>query len=132
MESTFILEADEMSLAHIGEHYRTLPGPAVAGGRRPPHYSKQIFTRANGEEEEGGGALYVLKMGEKLACYCQGGCGVGDPLDREVESVKKDVLNDIVSPESAREIYGVVLNPKTLEIDKAASKKLRLEKKKQG
>ncbi len=132
MESTFILEADEMSLAHIGEHYRTLPGPAIAGGKRPPHYSKQIFTRANGEKEEGGGALYVLKMGEKLACYCQGGCGVGDPLDREVESVRKDVLNDIVSPESAREIYGVALNPKTLEVDKAASKKLRLEKKKQG
>ena len=71
------------------------------------------------------------KRGEELACYCQGGCGVGDPLDREIEIVRKDVLNEIVSPEKAREIYGVVMDPKTYEINEVATQKLRAEMNKQ-
>jgi len=124
-ESTFILEADEMTLCHMGDYYRTLPVPAVAGGRKPPHYSRQVFTRADGTKEEGGGRLYILRRDEELACYCQGGCGVGDPLDRDIESIRKDVLNEIVSLESARELYGVVLDPKTLEVDKVSTQKLK-------
>ena len=77
----------------------------------------------------GTGLFYVLKRGEKLACYCQGGCGVGDPLDREIERVRKDVLNEIVSIESAREIYGVIMDPKTREVSEAATQTLRSEMK---
>jgi len=129
-ESTFILEADEMDLAESGEHYRTLPGPAVAGGHRPPKNSLKIITRADGRQEEGTELFSVLKRGEELACYCQGGCGVGDPLDREIEIVRKDVLNEIVSPEKAREIYGVAMDPKTLEVNEAETQELRSEMKK--
>ena len=119
-----------MDLCQTGEHFRTLPVPAVAGGCQPPDYCKQIFTRADGTQEESAGLYYVLHRDEKLACFCNGGCGVGPPLEREVESVKKDVLNDLVSIEKAREIYGVVIDPKTLEIDNAATEKLRSEMKK--
>jgi N-methylhydantoinase B len=129
MESTFILEADKMDLCQIGEYYRTMPGPAVAGGRTPPNFSKQVFYRANGVEEEGGGLFYILNRDETLACHCMGGCGVGDPAEREIEDVKKDVMNEIISLDSARDIYGVVIDPKTFEVDKTATEKLRSEKK---
>jgi N-methylhydantoinase B len=128
IESTFTLEADEMSLCHQGDHFITTSGPVVAGGKRPPYYCRRILTRADGSEEEGGGAFYTLHRGEQLACYSQGGCGVGDPLDRKVEQVKDDILNEITSPENARELYGVVLKPETLALDEAATEKLRSKK----
>jgi N-methylhydantoinase B len=129
MESTFLLEADEMTLCHHGNGFRTFPSPAVAGGKKPLKHSRQILFRSNGEKEEGGGKLYVLRMGETQACYCMGGCGVGDPLERDSESVRLDVIDGIVSLDNARELYGVVLNPKTLKVNKAQTEKLRLKKK---
>jgi N-methylhydantoinase B len=128
MKSVFVLEADEMELSQQGEHYHTLPGPAVAGGRVPPDYCRQVITRSNGEQEEGGEPYYVLKRGETLACYCNGGCGVGNPLEREVEAVREDVLNRIVSPEKAREIYGVIIDPDTFEVDHPATQRMRSKK----
>jgi N-methylhydantoinase B len=35
-----------------------------------------------------------------------GGGGWGDPRDREPESVLRDVLNEKVSADAAREVYG--------------------------
>lgn len=131
MESTFILEADKMDLCHMGEYYRTMPGPTVAGGKTPPNFSKQIFSRTNGVQEEGGGLFYILNRGETLACYCMGGCGVGDPLDREINDVKKDAMNEIISLDSARDIYGVIIDPKTFEVNKTVTEKLRSEKSKE-
>jgi len=127
MESTFVLEGDEIDLCHQGEHYRTLPR-AISGGKQPPKHTRQVFVRSNGKEEEGGGALYKLYKGEILSCYCQGGCGVGDPLDRDVKSVQRDLVDEIISIESARDLYGVVINSTTFKVDEAATKELRLKK----
>jgi len=41
--------------------------------------------------------------------------------------VKLDVLDDFTDIEDARESYGVVIDPATMEIDKAATEKLRAE-----
>jgi N-methylhydantoinase B len=35
--------------------------------------------------------------------------GWGDPLEREPDRVLRDVLNELVSPQSARDDYGVVV-----------------------
>lgn len=50
-----------------------------------------------------------------------GGGGYGDPLDREPERVCVDVRNAAVSVDAARQLYGVVLDPATLEVDEAAT-----------
>jgi N-methylhydantoinase B len=39
-----------------------------------------------------------------------GGGGFGDPLDRDPEKVFADVLNEAVSVDAARRIYGVIVN----------------------
>jgi N-methylhydantoinase B len=54
-----------------------------------------------------------------------GGGGYGDPLDRDPELVESDVADGYVSLESARESYGVVINPHTMRVDRNASEKLR-------
>jgi N-methylhydantoinase B len=40
----------------------------------------------------------------------QGGGGWGDPLEREADAVARDVISGAVTTETAREIYGVVVN----------------------
>src|SRR5262249_26034813 len=46
-----------------------------------------------------------------LVFFAPGGGGFGDPLDREPARVANDVANGWVSPERARENYGVALAP---------------------
>ena len=50
--------------------------------------------------------------------YSAGGGGWGDPKKRDPELVRQDVINGIVSIESAKKDYGVVIDPKTYEIVK--------------
>ncbi|MBW2453553.1 MAG: hydantoinase B/oxoprolinase family protein [Deltaproteobacteria bacterium] len=63
------------------------------------------------------GTLYVQEAG--------GGGGYGDPKQRPAERVREDVRAGIISVESAREHYGVVMDASTFEIDKAATAALR-------
>jgi N-methylhydantoinase B len=50
-----------------------------------------------------------VKAGEIVRVVTTGGGGWGDPLEREPEWVVRDVIDGKVSPEAAREEYGVVL-----------------------
>jgi N-methylhydantoinase B len=56
-----------------------------------------------------GGGVVELRTG--------GGGGFGDPLERDPERVREDVLDGYVSIEAAAREYGVVLDPETLEIN---------------
>jgi len=49
------------------------------------------------------------------------------PGERDPEAVRMDVRNELVSLEAARDIYKVVLEPDTLEIDYDATQSLRAE-----
>lgn len=70
-----------------------------------------------------------LSNGDILHGNMNGSCGFGDPLLRDVELVKKDLEDEIYSPELVRRAYGVVAsydkkNQKWI-IDKAATGKER-------
>jgi N-methylhydantoinase B len=58
-----------------------------------------------------------------------GGGGWGDPLEREVELVARDVTEGRVSRQAARDDYGVVLRSRApsegYDLDAAATAKLR-------
>ena len=56
-----------------------------------------------------------------------GGGGWGNPLDRDPERVRWDVLEEYVSLDAARQEYGVVFRPGTFEIDIAATRQLRAD-----
>ena len=53
--------------------------------------------------------------------------GWGDPLERDPAHVLRDVRNELVGLASAREDYGVVLDPATWTVDAAATAGLRAE-----
>ena len=72
-----------------------------------------------------------LEQGELLRARDQGGGGYGPPVEREPERVLKDVENYVISEETARDVYGVVIEGSrkddTLKIDLDTTKKLRTE-----
>jgi N-methylhydantoinase B len=55
----------------------------------------------------------------------EGGGGYGDPLGRITALVSKDVIHRRISPRCAKEVYGVVLDPQTAEVDETATRALR-------
>ena len=67
--------------------------------------------------------------GDIVEFQSAGGGGYGDPMQRATEAVEADVRNGYVSIEKAREDYGVVIDPKTLQADPAGTEKLRAERK---
>jgi N-methylhydantoinase B len=49
-----------------------------------------------------------LQAGDRVRMSTGGGGGYGDPKERPVELVQRDVIRGFVSPESAREDYGII------------------------
>jgi hypothetical protein len=68
---------------------------------------------------------YPLERGDGVYLVCATGGGYGSPLTRPVDLVWKDVWNEKVSVEFARRAYGVVIDPRTLEVDHDATADLR-------
>jgi len=54
-----------------------------------------------------------------------GGGGYGSPLERDPQAVLDDVLDEYISAESARDVYGVVIDPATRQVDLAATQAAR-------
>ena len=68
----------------------------------------------------------TLVAGELISSQSCGGGGYGEPTDRDPEMVARDVVEDYVSVERARSVYGVVLDAAG-NVDAAATTKLRTE-----
>lgn len=47
--------------------------------------------------------------GDVLSCRTGGGAGYGDPLERDPQRVRWEVLNEILTPKQAEEFYGVII-----------------------
>ena len=71
------------------------------------------------------GALNFANPGDVITFHNPGGGGYGDPLERAPEVVESDVINGYVSLKKAKEDYGVIINPKTMKLDLAATQRLR-------
>ena len=54
------------------------------------------------------------------------GGGWGDPLERDPDMVRQDLWDEKVTLLHAREIYGVIIDPITYEIDNDGTQALRL------
>ena len=67
----------------------------------------------------------TLKAGQGIVMHGAGGAGYGDPRERDVEAVERDVRRGYVSIGAAREDYCVVIDPVTLEVDGSMTAELR-------
>jgi N-methylhydantoinase B len=67
----------------------------------------------------------ALKADDAFLIRGGGGGGYGNPLERSEQEVAEDVRQGYVSVKAAAELYGVVVDPETLAVDRAATERLR-------
>ena len=102
---------------------RTAHGPwGVFGGHegRPAEY---VLIRAGEERRLPAKATVELEAGDVVSYRTCGGGGYGPPEERDPARVLRDVLEDKVSTERARDFYRVVVAGR--ELDEAATAELR-------
>jgi len=100
------------------------PAWGLWGGR--PGESGGYYLRRPGESEYRAmhGSHKPVTANSEVIVRTGGGGGWGEPLERDPERVRWDVLEEFVSKEAAEEIYGVVLR-EDLSVDEAATRALR-------
>jgi len=92
-----------------------------------------IVTLMNEQPIKGGkyssndmGMTFELCADGEIYMICQGsGGGYGDVLERDPALVMRDLAEDLMSHENARDIYKVVYDERALVVDEAATQKLR-------
>ncbi|MFC1861046.1 hydantoinase B/oxoprolinase family protein, partial [Chloroflexota bacterium] len=63
--------------------------------------------------------------GDILECSIGAAGGFGNPFERDIEKVREDVSDVLVSIEGARKDYGVIIDASALEVDYKATEQLR-------
>jgi N-methylhydantoinase B len=72
---------------------------------------------------------HLVPVNSEVIVRTGGGGGWGDPLDRDPELVRGDVIEGFVSKHKAQQEYGVVVEGVRLDVDRAATERLRAEMK---
>jgi N-methylhydantoinase B len=68
---------------------------------------------------------HAFSYDEQFMFESTGGGGWGKAKERPITKVLEDVLDDYVSLGAAKDIYGVVIDPKTMTVDQDATARLR-------
>jgi N-methylhydantoinase B len=102
----YTLDCDDAIMSLWFERSKT-PGWGLFGGRdaTPP-----IVVVNPGREDERRllkASAIPLKKGDVVRTMTGGGGGFGDPRERDPEAVRRDLRDGMVSPDTAREVYGV-------------------------
>jgi N-methylhydantoinase B len=69
----------------------------------------------------------ALNAGDTVTINTGGGGGFGNPWERDIELVRRDVLDGYVTREGAERDYGVAFTADGLEVDIEATRRLRTE-----
>jgi N-methylhydantoinase B len=107
--------------------------PGLGGGRNGGPNRLVLNEGRAGARRLGMFATAVpLQPGDEIHFYSNGGGGYGDPLTRDPARVREDVIDELVTLEQARDVYGVairVLDAEALryEVDEAETARLRRE-----
>jgi N-methylhydantoinase B len=103
------------------------PHWGINGGKEGLRNYALIRSKEKGEFEVLKTTGIELDEGDSIITKAGGGGGYGNPLERDLEAVREDVINGYVSVKHAKQDYGVVIDPRTFNIDVEATNKLRRE-----
>ncbi len=113
---------DEGTLQLRVDRLRTRPW-GLHGGH--PGVNLKAFLNPGRDNISLGKVTVPLKKGDVLSVMTAGAGGWGNPLERDVQMVLSDVLNEKVSIEQAKKVYGVLIDRKSMEVNKDETVRLR-------
>lgn len=132
-KTSILLDSENAVMSYICDRERAVVWGVEGGLPSMPH---GLSIRRNGEEvTKWLGSVfsdYPVYTGDEFARPTAGGGGFGDPLERDPEAVREDVIDDYVSIERAARDYGVVIREIDAdlceyEIDQPATETLRAD-----
>lgn len=107
LRKDFTLLADDVTFTNLLERTDSKSW-GLRGGE--PGDAGRIVLNPDGERRDlHAKGTYVLSEGDTVSFRLSGAGGFGDPSERDPEAVRSDVVKGFVSPEAAREEYGVDL-----------------------
>jgi N-methylhydantoinase B len=99
----------ETQLVVLGDRERVGP-PGLAGGTNG---GPNVLIRNPDSEDEQNLGMFttkaILKRGDRVYFASNGGGGYGLPWKRKAERVLEDVIDELLSLEKARDVYGVAV-----------------------
>jgi N-methylhydantoinase B len=96
-------------------------------GGKPGSCSEKWIIHKDGTQKSLPSKIDQIQVysGDRIVFRTAGAGGWGDPLERDAETVCRDVVRQLVSAASAQSDYGVVVNNETLTIDRRRTEELR-------
>jgi N-methylhydantoinase B len=117
---------DEATLTTTFGRHRYPPW-ASGGGQDGSFNTAAVFPQGSDKPSVWRGKLarYPLRKGDLARLITGTGGGYGDPIDRPIKRVQEDVRNGQVTLQQAEELYGVTLQPETLELSGISAERER-------
>lgn len=101
-------------LTTIASRYRYCPW-GINGGTDGSCNKVQVFSDGK-MAEKATFSNYIMKRNDLVRFISGGGGGYGDPYERDAQRVLEDVLNEYITLEKARDVYGVVIEDRDGEL----------------
>ncbi len=109
MRREFEILGDRLTVTLSSDRFELAPW-GVFGGAGARSGSCTVIHTDGSVERLGSKITRTVEKGSRLTSVTPGGGGWGNPYERPPERVRRDVIDGLISRESALEIYGVVLN----------------------
>ena len=109
MQREFEVLADRVTVTLSSDRFKFSPW-GVFGGKSASSGNCQVIFPDGTIEQLPSKVTRVLKKGSRLVRTTPGGGGWGNPYERSPEKVREEVVQGLLSQESALRIYGVVIS----------------------
>jgi N-methylhydantoinase B len=113
----------KMKLFNLTDRFRFAPYGLFGG--KPGAKGATLLKRGSEVIPLHSKGAYNLEPEDVVSFIVSGAGGYGNPIERDVQMVLKDVVGGYVSVEGARKDYGVVIHPENLTVDLEKTQKLR-------
>ncbi len=118
--------AGPVSFARYADRHRIAPH-GLFGGHDGATGSFMLNPGKAGERPLKSKGLDTLQAGDLIRLNLPGAGGYGDPRARDLDALDRDLRDGKVTPEAAEREYELVVNRTTLQVDRAATARLRTE-----
>lgn len=125
LRKDFTLFGENITFTNLMERTETRPW-GLQGGETGTRGRTLLNPDEEGDELHPKGT-FSLEYGDTVSFQLSGAGGYGDPAERDPDAVARDVRKGYISPEAARETYGVVVVESDGEwaVDENATERLR-------